>query len=177
MNSSLEKTGYLRIGKVVGVHGLKGNLKIRSYAESLSIFQPDQQLLVEIPEGRETLFTIKWVKPHTKKVLLSLKEIENRNLAEALVGSDIYIDRNILPEPEPGTYYWFDIIGLSVFTVDGDFLGRVDSILQTGSNDVYVVKDPDKGPHHEILIPVLVSVIRSVDLESKTIKVDLPEGL
>lgn len=177
MNSSLEKTGYLRIGKVVGVHGVKGNVKIRSYAESLSVFQPNEKLIFEIPDGREIHFTVKESKPHSKTILLSLKEVESRNLAEGLIGSEIYIDREVLPELEAGTYYWFEIIGLSVFTVDGVFLGRVDSILQTGSNDVYVVKTPDKDPADEILIPALATVVRSIDLESKTMKVDLPEGL
>lgn len=159
----------------MGVHGINGNVKILSYAETLSIFEPDTPLCLKSPDGEKTLFTINWIKPHTKTVLLSLKEITDRNLAEETVGCDIYIDKKSLPEPEIGTYYWFDIIGLSVLTVEGECIGNIDSILQTGSNDVYVVKHPDTKD--ELLIPAIQSVVRSIDLDSKTITVKLPEGL
>ena len=78
---------------------------------------------------------------------------------------------------EEGTYYWFDLIGLSVFTVEGEFLGQISSIIPTGSNDVYVVKDSKRGLDYERLIPALESVIRSIDIKMKTVRVNLPEGL
>ena len=116
-------------------------------------------------------------KPHTKTVLLSLKEIENRTQAEALVGSELYIEKMSLPELEDGDYYWFDIIGLSVFTVEGEYIGQVASIMPTGSNDVYIVKGVAGERQKETLIPALASVVVSIDLEKKTMQVDLPEGL
>lgn len=173
----MEKKGLLLIGKVVGVHGLKGNIKVYSYAESLSVFKPGSQLVLKTVGGGKKLYTVNWVKPHSKTILLSLKEVENRDLAEALVGSELFIERASLPELEDGTYYWFDIIGLSVFTVEGEYIGSVDSVFPTGSNDVFVVKDPERGSSYEKLIPVLGSVVISIDLEKKTMQVDLPEGL
>ena len=94
-------------------------------------------------------------------------------MAEALIGAEFFIEKEILPELEEGTYYWIDLIGLSVYTTDDVCIGRIESILQTGSNDVYVVKDKNK----ETLIPALASVILSVNLEEKIMRVDLPEGL
>jgi 16S rRNA processing protein RimM len=78
-----------------------------------------------------------------------------------------------LPGLEVNTYYWEDIIGLSVYAEDGVFLGRVESIIQTGSNDVYVVKDGKS----EILVPAMESVVLKIDLDQKRMKVNLPEGL
>lgn len=173
----MTKSDILPIGKIVGVHGMGGNVKIYSYAESLSVFSPGTVLLARHYKGGEKTYSIKWAKPHTKAVLLSLKEIENRTQAEALVGSELYIEKMSLPELEDGDYYWFDIIGLSVFTVAGEYIGRVASIMPTGSNDVYIVKGVAGEGQKETMIPALASVVVSIDLEKKTMQVDLPEGL
>ena len=156
---------------------MAGNVKIYSYAESLSVFSPGALLLARHDKGEGKTYSIKWAKPHSKTVLLSLKGIENRTQAEALVGSALYIEKKSLPELEDGDYYWFDIIGLSVFTIAGEYIGRVASIMPTGSNDVYVVKDIAEGRQKETLIPALASVVVSIDLEKKTMQVDLPDEL
>ena len=173
----MAKNDILPIGKIVGVHGIAGNVKICSYAESISVFKPGTLLLARHDRGEEKTYSIKWAKPHTQTVLLSLREIESRTQAEALVGSKLFIEKKSLPKPEDGDYYWFDIIGLSVFTVEGEYIGRVASIMPTGSNDVYIVKGVADGRQKETLIPALASVVVSIDLEKKTMQVDLPEGL
>lgn len=173
----MAKNEFLPIGKIVGVHGIAGNVKILSYAESTAVFKPGMPLVARRHQGEEKTYSIKWVKPHTQTVLLSLKEIENRTQAEALVGSELFIEKKSLPKPADGDYYWFDIIGLSVFTVQGQYIGRVASIMPTGSNDVYVVKNSTGGRQEETLIPALASVVVCIDLESKTMQVNLPEGL
>jgi 16S rRNA processing protein RimM len=173
LNNFLVKKGFIRIGKIVGVHGVKGNFKIRSYAESLTVFQPGNEILVTAASGRENVYEINWAQPHSKVDLLSLKGVTARDQAEALVGSDVFIEKAQLPELDDGSYYWFDLIGLEVFASDDTHLGRLDSIIQTGSNDVYVVIKGGK----EILIPALESVVRCIDLKNKRMQVDLPEGL
>ena len=169
--------GFLTIGKIVGSHGVKGNLKVHSYAESLSVFEPGASILVINAKGIKKTFEINWAKPHGRGVLLSLRGIDSRKSAEALIGSELVITRESLPELENGVYYWSDIIGLSVFTIDEQYLGRVESIIQTGSNDVYVVKDLSKDHNIETLIPALESVVIEIDLENNTMRVDLPEEL
>jgi 16S rRNA processing protein RimM len=134
-------------------------------------------LLARHGKGGEKTYSIKWAKPHARTVLLSLREVKTRAQAEALIGCELYIEKSSLPTPEEDAYYWFDIIGLSVFTVGGEFIGRVASIIPTGSNDVYVVKDTAAVSQKEILIPALASVVVAVDLEQKIMRVDLPEGL
>lgn len=171
------KNGFLPIGKIVGAHGIKGNIRAYSYAESLSVFEPGSSILIINAKGTETRYKINWVKPHNRFILLSLHGIEDRNSAESLIGSEFFIEQSKLPELEDGSYYWFDIIGLSVFTNDDQYLGLVESIIPTGSNDVFVVKGPRKDHSGETLIPALESVVLEIDLKRKIMRVNLPEGL
>ncbi len=175
----MEKDDFLLIGKIVGVHGVMGVVKVYSYAESLSVFKPNRLIRVTDPKGIEKTHIVDWVKPHKRIILLSLKGIESLGMAKTLVGSELFIEKEKLSEPEEGTYFWFDIIGLCVYTSDGDYIGRVESIISTGSNDVYVVKNHGKYPDKdaEILIPAIESVVVGIDLENKRMEVNLPEGL
>lgn len=169
----MEKQGQVLIGKIVGVHGTKGTNKIRSYAESLSVFAPGRTIFVRATGGPETSFEIDWVKPHTRTPLLSFKGVTEHSQAQALIGAELFIPKEELPELDEGAYYWVDLIGIAVFTKENEYLGRIESIIETGSNDVYVVK----GDKTEVLIPALESVVKNIDLENKRMLVDLPEGL
>jgi 16S rRNA processing protein RimM len=157
------------IGKIIGVHGVGGTIRIQSFAESLEIFKPGAALLVTSPENSK----IKWIKPHARGALLTLMEISNRDEAKALTGSELYIERSRFPKLEQGIYYWFELIGLNVYTSDDRYIGRLESIIETGANDVYIVKKKNK----EILIPALKSVVRSIEIQQKIMRVDLPDGL
>jgi 16S rRNA processing protein RimM len=173
LNSSPAIKDVVLIGKIVGVHGIKGNCKIRSYAESLSVFQTDSVVFVTTSYGQQKPYEINWVKPHTKAALVSFKGVDTGAQAKALIGCELYIEKKRLPDPDEGSYFWFELIGLNVFGGDQKYLGRLESIIQTGSNDVYVVKNGAT----ELLIPALESVVQEIDLENKRMQVDLPEGL
>ena len=173
MNKPGKKQGHVLIGKIVGIHGIKGTNKLRSYAESLTAFSPDRSILLRDLRGREACYEINWVKPHTGTPLISFKGITNRDLAKTLIGSELFIPQSELPDLDEDTYYWFDLIGMEVYTKAEEFLGRIESIIETGSNDVYVVKGREK----EVLIPALESVVLEIDLQHKRMQVDLPEGL
>ncbi len=164
-----EKT-FLCAGEIVGVHGIRGVVRVRSYCES-PIFMPDTPMLLKTPDGQHRTYTIRQVQPHRQGLLIGFEEIADRNDAEMLIGSEFLIERSALPEPEEDSYYWADIIGISVHTEDGKYLGKVDSIFPTGANDVYVVKDGKE----EIMLPVIDSVIMSISLKEKKIIVKLPE--
>ncbi len=164
---------YISIGKISGVHGLHGNLKVHSYSDSLDAYESGCSIVLRSVAGAEKSYTISKAQPHKKGVLLTLKEIADINAAEKLVGSDLLVSRSLLPELDDDEYYWFEIIGLQVFSEAGESLGTVKSIFPTGSNDVYVVKK--KGV--EVLIPALESVIVSIDLDRNSMTVNLPEGL
>jgi 16S rRNA processing protein RimM len=165
----------LAIGKITGVHGIKGAIKVYSYAESVSIYESGREVILLDSEGGERTHEIRFGRPYKKGVVLGLSEVINRNQAERLIGCKIYIENATLPDLEDDTYYWSDLIGLSVFTAAGRYLGELKAILPTGSNDVYVVQNDATG--QETLIPALASVVKVVDLDQCKMQVELPEGL
>lgn len=163
----------ISIGKIVGTHGIKGYLKVISYAESTAPFADGKELALRQVGKPVARFRIESARPHKRGLLLALEGITSVDVAKEWVGYELCIERATLPEPEQDTYYWDQIIGLDVFTVDGRRLGRIASIFPTGSNDVYVVREGKK----EILIPALESVVVDIDLATNALRVDLPEGL
>jgi 16S rRNA processing protein RimM len=173
----MDKDKFLLIGKIVGLHGLKGDLKVYSYSETLRAFEAGHSIYIRTAAGQEQVHIIESAKPHKKIILLSLKGISTISDAEDFIDSDLFMEKESLPELDDGTYYWFEIIGLSVFLKDNTFIGNVTSVIPTGSNDVYVVKDPDKRNNQEILIPAIASVVLEIDLKNERMSVDLPEGL
>ncbi len=164
---------HLLIAEIVGVHGLQGVVKLRSYADSPTLFEPGRTLRLENTDGQAQTLSVDWAKPHGKGMLLAIEGVSDRNAAEALVGSRLWVDKTTLPDLDDGIYYWFELIGLSVYTTQGRYLGLLESILQTGSNDVYVIRDGEK----EVLLPALASVVQAVDIHQRRMEVILPEGL
>jgi len=170
-------SGAIPVAKIVGAHGLHGTCKVYCYGECDDILSNGRDIFVKTADGVLLSYEIDWAKPRARSTLLALKGINDRSQTDELIGCDIMIDKRILPVLPAGTYYWSDLIGLSVFTIDGRFLGRLTAVMPTGSNDVYVVRrhaDSEKG---EILIPALGSVVVEVNLAENHMRVDLPEGL
>jgi len=176
----------IAVGKIVGAHGLKGMVKAIFF--SGDAFDPGASVLLEGPSGETKSFGVDEWRPNKKELLLSLEGVDSREAAEALRDHQIMSRRSDLPQTDPGVYYWVDLIGMDVFEKDGRRLGRLDSIMETGSADVYVIKggvikggvtkgDPADQPKTEILIPALESIILNVDTEAKTMMVSLPQGL
>ncbi|MFZ0131154.1 MAG: ribosome maturation factor RimM [Desulfobacterales bacterium] len=169
--------GAISIAKIVGTHGLRGTCKIFCYGEWEDVFEAGRRILLKSAAGVQQGHEIDWVKPHARTLLLALKGISDRSQAETLVGCEIMIDKSSLPRPAAGTYYWHELIGLAVVTLEGRPLGRLTAVMPTGSNDVYVVSREEGGAAGEILIPALKSVVVEVDLTAGRMRVDLPEGL
>lgn len=157
----------LCIGKVSGVYGIKGWVKVHSYTE-------DRENILnyspwELRKGNRTK-TLKVVmgRLQGKTIVASLEGIVTRNDAELLVGHNVFIDSEQLPKTEGDEYYWADLVGLKVVTTNGIDLGAVDYLIETGANDVVVVAG-DK----ERLIPFLQpQTIIKIDLEAGLMVVD-----
>ena len=167
----MNKATSFTIGKVTGVHGLNGNLKVWSFADSVDTFCPGTSVLLKAEEEQGKTFTILQALPHKKGVILSLKGVDSRNLAEDLIGKKVLIDRDQLPEPEEDTWYWQDLLGMDVFDHQKGFIGKITDIFPTGANDVLVVVD--KG--QETLVPMHKYFVESVDIGKKTMLTTLPE--
>lgn len=160
------------IGQITGVHGLKGYLKVRSHAQSHNPFVPGVSLFVGTGEDRGEWYTLVKASPHKKGLLLMLEGVDV-DVAQTLVGCDIFIPEESLPELEEDTYYWKDLIGMTVTDIHQGDLGTIEHVMPTGSNDVFVVT----GGEREVLVPHLAHVVLCVDLETRTMTIDLPEGL
>ncbi len=172
------KTGdIISIAKIVGTHGLRGTCKIFCYGDGEDVFAAGRKIFLKNAAGVLASHDVDWVKPHARTLLLALEGITDRSQAESLVGCEIMIDKASLPRLAAGTYYWHELIGLAVVTIEGRPLGRLTAVMPTGSNDVYVVNSQEDGAANEILIPALKSVIVEVDLAAGRMRVDLPEGL
>jgi 16S rRNA processing protein RimM len=134
-----ERENTVGVGKISGVFGVKGWLKIFSYTspkENILNYSPwllkkaGDEKTVEIADGHL----------HGSGVIAQIKGVNDRNQAETLLGYEIFIRREQLPATSEGEYYWSDLIGLEVVTTEGVVLGIVDSLLETGANDVLIVK-------------------------------------
>ena len=164
---------YLELGQIVNVKGLKGEVKVNPFTENIDRFDELKTVLIKFKnESKE--FEIEKVGYHKNQVILKFKWINTIEEAEKLRNSYILIDRNDLEPLEEGVYYITDLLGLEVYTEDGTLLGKVDDIYNTGSNDIYVVKD-DLGKQK--LLPGIPEVLKNVDLEHGKIIVNLIEGL
>ena len=164
---------YLEIGQIVNTSGLKGVVKVNPFTDDITRFEKLKTVLLD-KNGTLVEYEIEQVRYHKNMVMLKLKGIDDINQAEMLRNLYIKINRKYAVKLPKDSYFIVDLLGLEVYTVEGELLGTVNDIFPTGSNDVYVVKD-EFGK--QILIPALKTVIKDIDLESKKIIVELPEGL
>ena len=155
------------IGRVVGVYGVRGWIKV------LSSTEPPEAILDysswQVRNGPEwKAMTLTEGRRYGKGILAHLAECDDRDVARALIGAEIAVRRDELPDPGHNRFYWADLEGLTVRTLDGVVLGIVDHLLETGANDVLVV-----AGERERLIPyVRGTVVTDVDLEQGVILVD-----
>ena len=164
---------YFEIGQIVNTHGVKGHVKVKPFTDDVEQFETLGKILVV--KNKETIeMEIEEVKYHKDMVLLKIKGIDDMTAAERYKGCYIKIRRSQARELEEGQYFIADIIGSDVYTDDGTYLGKVDDIYNTGSNDIYVVKD-ELGK--QILLPGIKDVILNVDIENQKVTVHLLKGL
>ena len=161
---------YLVVAQIQRPRGLSGEVK----AAILTDFPDRFSRLTEVYVGDDhRRIGIEHSRLEPRHVILKFQGYDTRTQAEALRGELVQIPLADAMPLEEGQHYVHQIIGLAVWTVDGECLGRVEDILFTGANDVYVVKKGDQ----ELLIPVIEDVVRHIDVQKGTIEVKLMEGL
>ena len=165
MDASGER--HVSIGRLGGVHGVRGWLKIRSATAPPSRIFEYRPWRVARDGGWQSLH-VSGARRHGGSFVVKLDGVDDRESARAWTGADIAVRRSQLPPLPPREYYWCDLVGMTVHDSVGASLGRVRSLMETGANDVMVVEGGS-----EILIPfVLDQVVRSVDLDRGTIVVE-----
>jgi len=154
------------VGRIVGAHGVCGWVKVHSYT------QPMENILTYSPwylrhDGEWQARRPEKGRRQGRGVVAQIAGCGERDAALSLRGCDIAVRREQLPPAAEDEYYWNELIGLEVVTTDGRSLGRVDHLLQTGANDVLVVRGD-----RERLLPFIETVVLTVDLETGCIEVD-----
>lgn len=166
-------TKYLEIGQIVNTFGIKGMVKIKPFTDDINRFDRLETVYIENKKNRKE-YEIEEVKYHKNMVLMKLKGINTPEEADLLRQSYLLVDRSKEEPLEEGVYYIVDLLGLEAYTDEGQLLGKVDDIFNTGSNDIYVIKD-ELGK--QVLLPGLPEVLKQVDLENGKIIFHLIPGL
>ena len=166
-------TKYLEIGQIVNTFGIKGMVKVKPFTDNIERFSNLEKIYIKNKSG-QTEYKIQEVKYHKNMVLIKFEGIENPEQADLLRNSYLMVDRETEEPLEVGRYYIVDMIGLDVFTDDNEYLGKLEDIYNTGSNDIYVVKN-ELGK--QVLLPAIEDVIKNIDMDNKKVIVHLIPGL
>ena len=159
---------FALVGIIVGAWGVAGEARVQPHSDNPRRFAPGSRVLVEGKPQRIT--RCRW---HQGFALVKLDGVQTREEAAGLKGARLEVPLEDAPALTPDTYYHFQILDMEVWTSHGEYLGHIQDILTTGSNDVYVARDGDR----EVLIPALGDVVVEVDTKTGRMTVDLPEGL
>lgn len=170
---------YLNVGRLVGTHGVRGEVRVLSDSDFPDVrFAPGSILLLAHPRVKEPIpLTVEKGRPHKSVWLVKFKEWNNINEAEPYKGGKLLVSKeNLVPLAEgEGEFYFHQIIGCTVVTTEGKVLGKVSDILALPANDVWVVK-PD-GQGKELLLPYIADVVKEVDIKEQRITIEWMEGL
>ncbi|WP_019227124.1 ribosome maturation factor RimM [Sedimentibacter sp. B4] len=161
---------YIKVGKIVNTHGVKGCLKCIPLTDDMERFD---ELLYVYTEKDNKKRKIKNVWYRKGLVYLELEDINDMDAAESLRNTFISIYDDQLRELPEGSYYLFDLEGMEVYSDLGEYIGKISEIYQTGANDVYEVKDKNKS----YLIPAVKEVIKEVSVKEKKMVIHVIEGL
>lgn len=169
----------VEVGRILGAWGVKGWLKIQPYSASPeALFSSKRWFLQPSERGGKPSFSgtvclsIKSARDHADTVVASAHEVADRDAAEQLKGSRIFISRASFPTPEEGEYYWVDLIGLTVVNRQGVSLGEVKELLAAGPQTTLVLGYQEDGKERERLIPFVDAYVDKVDLSGRRIEVD-----
>lgn len=159
----------LEVGQIVNTFGIKGFVKVKPFTDDITRFKALKKIYIKNEQHE-----IEEVKFHKNMVLLKLKGIDTIEQAEMLRNCYIEIDRKDGVKLDENSYYIVDLLGLEVYQDNGKLLGILEDIYNTGSNDIYVVKN-EEGK--QLLLPAISEVIKDIDLNAKKITVHLIKGL
>ncbi|PNU18549.1 16S rRNA processing protein RimM [Geothermobacter hydrogeniphilus] len=166
------ETALRPLGRVIGTHGLRGDLKIKGHPGNQAALLAAPRIYLRQNNAGSDCLTVRRIVPGRGWLRVSLREIDRIERAEPLVGAEVLVDPASL-QREDGDLFWFELEGLDVIDAGRGPIGRLEEMFETGAHAVYVVR----GRYGEVLIPAVPEFIGAVDLERGTLQVDVPEGL
>jgi 16S rRNA processing protein RimM len=163
-----EASPLVLVGYVRGPAGMQGEVRVNLHSDIPHRFAPGDKVRIG-----GTVYRVDTRRAVRSDLLIKFREVTSRAAAAAIHGESIYVTEKEVPPSQPDTYYHYQLLDMLVVTTSGTNLGVITDVLETGANDVYVVKGPEK----ETLVPAMADVVKEVDVEGGRMVVDLPEGL
>lgn len=164
---------YIEIGQIVNTNGLKGVVKVNPFTDDISKFEDLKYVYIQLKNELKKV-KIEQVRYNKNQVLLKLEGIDSIEEAEKYRNFYLKTEKESQEDLGEDTYYIIDLIGLDVYSDKNEYLGKIEDVFPTGSNDVYVVKD---NLGKQILIPAIADVVKEVDLKNKKMTINLIPGL
>jgi 16S rRNA processing protein RimM len=174
----------VEVGRVIGAWGIKGGIRVQAFSSDPKALFSSRRWFVKPPPSdgpkpvaMPRLLRITLAKEHGDGVVATAQEIPDRSAAEAMKGARLFVGRSSFPTAADGEYYWIDLIGLEVVNRQGEALGQVIDLLDTGAHSVLRLRRPDavEGASPDLserLIPFVGAYIDDVDLAARRITVD-----
>lgn len=163
----------LQVGVISSTHGVRGEVKVFPTTDDVKRFKKLKKVILDT--GREHLpLEVESVKFFKQFAIVKFKGIDNINDIEKYKGKSLLVDRENAVKLRKDEYFIADMIGLQVYTEDGEAFGVLKDVLETGANDVYIIDSPKHG---EVLIPAIKQCILDVDIEGQKMTIHLLEGL
>lgn len=164
---------YIEIGQIVNTNGLKGVVKVNPFTDDISKFEDLKYVYIQLKNELKKV-KIEQVRYNKNQVLLKLEGIDSIEEAEKYRNFYLKTEKESQEDLGEDTYYIVDLIGIDVYSDKNEYLGKIEDVFPTGSNDVYVVKD---NLGKQILIPAIADVVKEVDLKNKKMTINLIPGL
>ena len=163
----------LQVGVISSTHGIRGEVKVFPTTDDVKRFKKLKKVILDT--GREHLpLEVESVKFFKQFAIVKFKGIDNINDIEKYKGKSLLVDRENAVILRKDEYFIADMIGLQVYTEDGEAFGVLKDVLETGANDVYII---DSSKHGEVLVPAIKQCILDVDIEGQKMTIHLMEGL
>ncbi len=163
----------LQVGAIAQTHGIRGEVKVFPMTDDVRRFQKLKEIILDTGREKMTL-EIEGVKYFKKFVILKFKGIDNINDIERYKGKALYVTRENAVKLGRDEYFIADLIDLEVYDEDGNYLGVLTNVIETGANDVYEVRFEDG---REVLLPAIKQCILDIDMENRKMKVHIMDGL
>jgi len=170
----MNRDKLITIGQITSAHGVRGDMKLALLTDFPERVRRLKRVYLILGEEVRGPYEVTRARLAGSKAIIKLEGIETREAAKALGKWEVAVTKDDVVELPPGHYYYFQIVGLPVYTIEGEYLGKVEEIIDLPSNDVYVVKN-EAG--EEILLPATREVVKEINLEDKYLKVHLIPGL
>ena len=163
----------LRVGRIIGAHGLKGALRFRPDNPDSDTLEKVARVFLETAEGSRE-FRLTGMKPLDATIRrITLEGIADAMAAESLKGAIVMLAAEDVPAPKPGEFYYHEVVGCEVFLTDGSRLGTIEEVFSNGAQDIWVVREGQR----EVLIPVIEDVVKAMDIAARRVTIEPIPGL